>query len=220
MRMSDQTDKLTEALAKASAEFQPIETNRTGAHQARYADLATVLRATRPALAANGLALMQLPKRESGALLLVSRLAHASGQWIECDYPLALEATKSPQAIGSALTYARRYVAAAMLNVAAELDDDDAEAAELDDAAPAGPQMSSAALKREEIWAEVETSFYNENENEEDAKRWLKSVKSGALTFKGVSYAQFPGKWKGALEEFHSQQVERLRQRDHGTAAA
>jgi hypothetical protein len=48
---------------------------------------------------------------------------HSSGQWIQSDYPITND-TNKPQAMGSALTYARRYSLAAMGVLAAEEDDD------------------------------------------------------------------------------------------------
>ncbi len=58
---------------------------------------------------------------------LITRLAaHISGEWVEASYPLQLD--QAPQALGSALTYGRRYSLQALVCVASEDDDDGAAA--------------------------------------------------------------------------------------------
>jgi hypothetical protein len=52
---------------------------------------------------------------------------HESGQWISGRYPLKPVKADDPQAMGSAMTYARRYTLAAILGIVTE--DDDAEEA-------------------------------------------------------------------------------------------
>ena len=65
-------------------------------------------------------------KIEDGATVLHTRLLHKSGQYIEGTY---LIPAGSPQQMGSALTYARRYCWGAMCGISSE-EDDDANAAE------------------------------------------------------------------------------------------
>ena len=129
MRTSEQIDQLAAALAAAQAAFPPIQKDRTatvptktgGTYAYTYADLASFLDAVRPALAANGLSITQGGTGDH----LVTRLLHVSGQWIESDGILpATQAT--PQGLGSAVTYARRYWLTALLGVVAESDDDGA----------------------------------------------------------------------------------------------
>src|SRR5829696_510917 len=57
-------------------------------------------------------------------------LAHASGEWISSDWPVCLVAdTASPQRMGAALTYARRYALFTLVGIAGE---DDLDAPDLD----------------------------------------------------------------------------------------
>jgi hypothetical protein len=60
-------------------------------------------------------------------MVLVTRLGHASGQFIDSVYPLPN--SNKPHEMGSAITYARRYSWAAICGIAAE-EDDDANAAQ------------------------------------------------------------------------------------------
>lgn len=121
--------KLDEALAKAQAEMTNATLNKTNPHfKSKYADLPTIRDATVPVLAKHGLTVTQFTRVRDNALLLVTRLAHTSGESIEGEYPLPYQVDK-PQAMGSAMTYARRYGLAAMCGIAAE-EDDDGNAAE------------------------------------------------------------------------------------------
>lgn len=95
--------------------------------KSRYADLAEVLETARGTLAKHGLALVQSAESaEKGAVRITTMLTHKSGEWLRStlDMPVA---QNTPQAVGSAVTYGRRYAAMAMLGLAA--DDDDGEAA-------------------------------------------------------------------------------------------
>jgi hypothetical protein len=60
--------------------------------------------------------------------VVTTLIAHTSGEWIETRLALGVEST-DPQAIGSALTYARRYGLCALVGVAPGEPDDDGAAA-------------------------------------------------------------------------------------------
>jgi hypothetical protein len=129
----DPAINLAEALSRAQADFPPIVKDKIatvksekGTYQYQYADLASVLDAVRAPLAKHGLAYTQLIKLQGdGRSILVTRLMHVTGENVEAEWALP---TGSPQQVGSALTYARRYCLCAMLGVAAEVDDDDGQA--------------------------------------------------------------------------------------------
>ena len=120
---SEQTAELAAALAKAQSVMGSAIKNAINPHfKNRYADLAAVFEALRKPLADNSLAVTQTTEMRDGAFLLVTKLRHATGQWISSEYPLPLNA--KPQELGSALTYARRYSLSAMVGIAADEDDD------------------------------------------------------------------------------------------------
>src|SRR5688572_8842240 len=115
MKTSEQTDKLTAALVKAQTAIVPPTKDKTakiGAYQYNYADLAAIIDASRKPLADNGLAITSTTEA-NGHVILSSRLMHVSGQWIEATYPLPADCT--PQQMGSAITYGRRYTLCALL---------------------------------------------------------------------------------------------------------
>jgi hypothetical protein len=124
MSMSDSIDQLAGALAAAQGTFAPVGKNSVNPHfKSRYADLASLIEATRPALHAAGLALVQSPSLQGGRVIVTSRLIHKSGQWIENSVSLKA-AQDTPQAMGSTITYGRRYGLSALLNICADEDDD------------------------------------------------------------------------------------------------
>ena len=82
----------------------------------------------RKALAENGLAVTQTTDvGESGEMVMLTTLMHTSGEWIGGVYPIR-PTQNTPQGMGSAITYARRYSLSALLGLTAD-DDDDGNAA-------------------------------------------------------------------------------------------
>jgi ERF superfamily len=136
MKTSESIKDISAALAKAQGAMGPVIKDKTakvqmkagGAYSFDYADLASVLDVVRPALAANGIAIVQTPSVHEGQVVVETRLAHASGEWMESALSTKAE-DLSPQKIGSAITYLRRYSLSCMVGVASE-EDDDGNAAE------------------------------------------------------------------------------------------
>jgi hypothetical protein len=126
MRTSDTPAPLYAALAAAQAEFRPVAENGYNKFtQQKYARLDDVLQHVRPILARHGLAVIQTCERDGDKLTLRTRLAHESGQTVESDMPMNLDKGDKPmQALGAALTYARRYALMSLLGVAGGEDDD------------------------------------------------------------------------------------------------
>ena len=130
MRQSDTLGALAAALAKAQGAMSGASKDAKNPHfNSRYADLAAIVEACREPLAVNGLAVVQIPSTpEAGLVCMVTLVIHSSGEFLESE-PLTVQAKDAgPQAVGSCLTYLRRYQLAALVGIAPE--DDDAEAAE------------------------------------------------------------------------------------------
>lgn len=128
--MSDQSEQINElatALAKAQARIANAAKDGENPHfRSSYATLASVWDACRAPLGENGLSVIQAMSDSERGFVLVTTLAHSSGQWMVSRYPV-LPTKNDPQGLGSALTYARRYSLAAMVGVSPS--DDDGEAA-------------------------------------------------------------------------------------------
>ena len=135
-RRSENVNELAAALAKAQGEIANAAKDADNPFfRSKYADLASVWDAIRRPLSANGLAVLQPAAVDGARVTVTTLLTHASGQWVESSLTMMAmqqvkgsgwEEAKNPQAIGSAITYARRYSLSAMVGVAPEDDDGNA----------------------------------------------------------------------------------------------
>ncbi len=91
--------------------------------KSRYADFAAVVDASRPVLSKHGLAIVQSTPADGPTVTVVTRLMHISGEWIESSVTMRSK-DDSPQGIGSAITYGRRYGWSTLIGLAADDDDD------------------------------------------------------------------------------------------------
>ncbi len=124
---SESLGKLAEALSKAQATMlEAKEDSKNPFFKSSYADLTSIWRACRKSLTENGLAVSHSTLFENGEVILVTMLLHSSGEYMKGYFPLML-AKKDAQAVGSAITYAKRYALAAIVGVCVEGEDDDAE---------------------------------------------------------------------------------------------
>lgn len=116
-------------LIKALIEFQKnnkcFKANKDNPYfKSKYIDLAQLIKDTREDLIDNDLCISQFCRVIDTKNILVTRLMHSSGEYLDSDYQLD-PVKQDPQGMGSALTYARRYNYMAILGVASSEDDDD-----------------------------------------------------------------------------------------------
>jgi len=125
--MEEPTASLRSALAAFQAELPRVAKGSVNDHfRSKYADLDDVTSVVVPLLAKHGLAWTCVPTaNDAGAFGLRYSLLHgASSASIEGWYPLPDPQSVGPHAVGSAITYARRYTLLAVTGVAAGDDDD------------------------------------------------------------------------------------------------
>jgi hypothetical protein len=140
-RSSESVAALASALAKAQAELVNPEKSLTATIRApapgavertfRYAPLSSGLDIVRKTLGQHEIAMMQTTAIDHalGLINLMTVLAHASGEWIASDWPVCRVAeVATPQRMGAALTYARRYALFTLVGIAGE---DDLDASDL-----------------------------------------------------------------------------------------
>jgi ERF superfamily len=140
-RSSESIGTIAAALAKAQAELTnpekslvatirspfPRESERTF----RYAPLSSGLDIVRKSLGRHEIATFQTTTidKDSGLVRLTTVLAHSSGEWVSSEWPVCpITDTASPQRMGAALTYARRYALFTLVGIAGE---DDLDAPDL-----------------------------------------------------------------------------------------
>lgn len=126
------------ALAQALVAFQAemptvaksrkatVPTKAGGSYSYTYAGLPEVTDAAMPLLTKHGLSFSCCPRVVDGGYELVGVLLHTSGERLEGALPIY---GRTPQEIGSALTYARRYLAGCMTGIVTD-DDDDGQGAQ------------------------------------------------------------------------------------------
>jgi hypothetical protein len=125
---SESIAALAAALSKAQADITgALKDSSNPFFKSKYADLASCWDACRKQLAANGLCVIQTTGMTDAGLVLITTLAHSSGEWMRGVLPVVTK-DNGPQAQGSGITYARRYALAAIVGLAQI--DDDAEAAQ------------------------------------------------------------------------------------------
>jgi hypothetical protein len=130
--MTEQSEtlaKLADALSKAQGAMKPANRDKTNPFfKSKYADLASVWEAIRKPLADNGLAITQAITETTAASITVeTRLLHASGEYITS--VMSMPTGKGDiQALGSAISYGRRYALSALVGVVSD-EEDDGEAA-------------------------------------------------------------------------------------------
>lgn len=124
MTQSEQINELAAALSKAQGEMQAaIKDKINPFFKSSYADLGSVWDAARPVLSKYGLCVMQTTELISDRIVMVTTLAHTSGQWMKSYLPLN-PAKNDSQGIGAAITYLRRYSLSAIVGVVCDEDDD------------------------------------------------------------------------------------------------
>jgi hypothetical protein len=122
---------LDEALLQLQADPPVLvkdKKGQVGNQRTRYADLVQVNAVVLSRLNALGVVYVCSPSLVDGGFGLDYRLTHVASQTaVAGRYPLKL--AENPMQMGSAITYARRYVLLALTGVAAEDEDDDGNAA-------------------------------------------------------------------------------------------
>jgi hypothetical protein len=133
MRTSESIKQIAPALLAAQKQMTFAAKDSKNPHyKTKYAGLPQVIDAIKGPLNDNGITFLQTPSFfgiDDNKLVLVTRLQHESGEYIEdtatCPMP-----KQDPQGLGSAMTYLRRYSLAAICGL--YQDDDDGETAKLD----------------------------------------------------------------------------------------
>lgn len=106
--------------------YNPKNTANNPFFKSKYAPLNEILNLVRPLLTQNGLFLTQNTGTDeiSGKVFVQSQLLHVSGEAFSTDKLILTTDKNTPQGLGSAITYGRRYQLSALLGIASEEDDD------------------------------------------------------------------------------------------------
>ncbi|WP_050632222.1 ERF family protein [Bacillus andreraoultii] len=138
--MEKQTEKkeLYKSLVKAINELQnPSNSADNPYFNSKYVPLANIIDIAKPVLGKYNLAVMQVPfvmyeavgnpnsMKERAIVKIMTTILHENGESLEFPPILLKAGGDTPHAIGSAITYGRRYSLTSILGIAGKEDDDD-----------------------------------------------------------------------------------------------
>jgi hypothetical protein len=164
MNKSESIKNIAGALVKFQSSVSKVAKEANNPFfKSKYASLANILDTIQKPLSECGLAISQFP--DGNALTTI--LLHAdSGEWMESSYVMPVAKQNDPQAMGSAMTYARRYALGSILNLNID-DDDDGEKAmgrqipKKDELTPKHPSWAKAVehLKTGGLMTDITSKF-------------------------------------------------------------
>lgn len=132
----------------------------------KYASLTNIISTTKRHLAVNNLSVLQFVTTEG----LVTRILHASGEWIEGTTPMLVvgeeKGKSSAQVLGSIITYLRRYAYSAALGIVSD-EDKDGQMPEKE-----ATQKTDKVIERAEELGIVKTQLAMQKTTDDLTKYW------------------------------------------------
>jgi hypothetical protein len=131
--MSEEIKDLAVALAQCQGEITIAFLNKSNPYfKSSYADMASIVGASRPYLTKHGLSVVQnIVTHDDGQTVLHTILLHGSGQYIESRMRV-LPTKNDIQSMSSYITYLKRIAYTSLIGVVTGDEDDDGEAAVAD----------------------------------------------------------------------------------------
>lgn len=163
------------AMAAMQAEM-PEVVERGKAHNTKYATFEDINAAVRPVLEKYGFAVTFRIKQNDSSIKITAVLSHREGHSEETEIILPADTSGSKnnvQAVGSTVSYGKRYAMSALLNIATRGEDDDANGA-------VKVKMVSA------FQAQTITKLYSEAD--EMTQEWLRSTYGSAQDVPAADY--------------------------------
>ena len=156
-------ETLAQALVAALADLAVVEKGNTakistkdgGSYSYTYADIADVVKLTRPALAEHGIVALTPVHAHGNELACTVTLVHTSGDKLDLG-PFPFPPGRDAQATGSMVTYHRRYALVAALGLAAGDDDDGRAAKPREREREQTPQSVSVAVAKTQLLKRLE----------------------------------------------------------------
>lgn len=128
MITSQETNLIDSAMVEIQKELKHAVLDKKNPHlKNMYASLESIIDAIRPVAATHGVTIQQFPEIDNDAHVLITRIAHKSGQFYISKMKLIV-AKLDMQGLGSAITYARRYALSSIFDIATGEGDDDGHA--------------------------------------------------------------------------------------------
>jgi hypothetical protein len=174
---SPDTSALTEALAKAQAEYKHVELDAANPHfKSRFSSYATCCDALRGPLTKHGLALPDFrPGLVNGVWVVVGTLRHKTGQYITGIAPL-VNPKGDMQGFGAAMTYAKRTLLMALTGGFSGEADDDGDSVKAESVPQRAPQRPTTTSARNLQWEQEWKKTIADAEERATAVNVMKTV--------------------------------------------
>ena len=160
MNQSDSIANIAKALNRVQAEHLFALTDKSNPFfKSKYADLSSVWTVARTPLIENGLSVVQtFDVGNNGLPIIVTTLLHTSGEWIKGSLEMPI-LKPDPQAVGSSITYARRYALSAMVGICPEDDDGEKGMARKQSEKPKKEPSGEMSKKQSDAIMKIGNSF-------------------------------------------------------------
>ena len=130
IRRSKSIVEITKALIKFQSQIKLVPKAKANPFfESKYADLGAIWTEIREPLSKNDMVAIHGTKAAGAKIIVTTLILHATGEWLETDVEMRPK-NDGAQAVGSTITYGKRYGVSAILNVVSEGEDDDGEGAE------------------------------------------------------------------------------------------
>lgn len=153
MRTSEGIVEISKSLVKAQKEMSAAKKGASNPFfKSKYADFNSVLEACKDALNDNGITILQphslIQLSEKEIAVVETILLHESGEFVSSQTKIEVAKQNDPQALGSAITYARRYGLQSLVSLPTS--DDDGESAMSRNTTTSSNFKKKPAAKKEE----------------------------------------------------------------------
>lgn len=127
MEKSETITDIAKALVKAQSQITfAVKDAVNPFHKNKYADIASVIEAVKKPLNDNGISFLQAVNSSDTAPMLETMLLHETGQYLMTKTPIFCVKPNDPQALGTGITYSKRYALMAICGLPSEDDDGNA----------------------------------------------------------------------------------------------
>jgi hypothetical protein len=149
MKTSETIVKIAAALVKAQKNMGAVKKGAANPFfKSKYADLASVIEACKEPLNDQGISIWQPHYTDESGTYVETVLLHESGEFISSTTQVLTKKADDPQAVGSGITYARRYGLQSLVNLPAEDDDGEKAMSRPTKPAPAKPAAKKSTFKK------------------------------------------------------------------------
>ena len=125
MKTSTEIKNIITAMTKVQTEIKGMTPDaKNPFFKSNYITLDGILEYIRPILSKNGIWLVQEAKGLDLNVSIKTSLYHSSGEFLETESLEMLPVKNDPQALGSTITYLKRYQLSALIGISSEIDDD------------------------------------------------------------------------------------------------